>query len=207
MHQAAEVQINNDIAITIHKFETLLDRDAKGELVERDMIHYSPKGDAKSLIIREVRRMSQVLPLEQCGDNIAFLRANRLWSVIEPNYAHWKENNALPETGTPLAAWAGVTQAQAQVLKNAGLRSVEDIAEASDIILSKTGIANVHVLREQAKKFLSSEDATKASAKLTAVEEENKSLKSDMDEMMKMLQQMQAELAEAKATGKAKKAA
>lgn len=206
MQTQADIQINNDVAITIFKFETLLRRSPTGELEDVDMIHYAPKGDAKSLIIREVKKMKKVLPIEECGDNLAYIRANRLWFVIQPNYEHWKTNNALPEDGTPLAAWAGVTQAQAQVLRNAGLRTVEDVAEASDIVLSKTGLANVVVLRDQAQRYLKTEDTAKASAQMTTLEAENKELREQMAEMMALMKEMQAEKAAERDTGKKAKA-
>jgi hypothetical protein len=193
MNQVADVQITNDIAIAIHKFETVYRKGPSGELIEVDMVHYSPAGDNKSVIIREVRRMSQVLPLEEAGDNIAYIRAHRLWNVIEPSYSHWRSTNALPENGTPLAAWAGVTPAQAQVLKGAGLRSVEDIASASDIVLGKTGLANVLMLRDQAQKYLASEDTAKTAAVQATLEAENRELKEQMAELQALMREMRGE--------------
>lgn len=187
----SDIQINNDIAITILSFDTVYHRDdSTGELKERDIITYQPRGDNKTIITREVARMSRVLPLEECGDNITYLAARRLWDRIQPAYQHWKKNNELPETGVPLAAWAGVTSAQAQVLKNGGLRSVEDVAEASDIVLSKTGLSNALMLRDQAQRFLAGEEKSKSATSMAKLEAENKELREQMAEMMALIREM-----------------
>ena len=36
------------------------------------------------------------------------------WEVVGPAYDAWRVGNAVPETGTPLGAWSGVTQDQAR---------------------------------------------------------------------------------------------
>lgn len=197
-----DVQVNNDIAITIHQFETVFRKDPKGELVPVDLVYYSPKGDAKTQLIKEVRKLAQVHDIENVGDNIAAIRANRLWNVIKPNYEHWKTNNEMPTHGTPLAAWPGVTKSMADILRNAGLPTVEDVRDASEIVLNKTGIPNVLKIRDMAQKFLANEDSSKAAAQLSTLESENAELKAQMAEMMALMKEMQAEKAAEAPKGK-----
>lgn len=188
----ADIQLRNDIAITIHKFEDQYRVKDDGTKERYDVVVFSPRGDIKTRIKTPVANLSKVLPVEDAGDNIAYLSAARLWAVVEPQYQHWLANNALPESGTPLAAWGGLTKAQAQVFQNAGIRTVEDIANASDIVLTKVGIADSHRIRDLAQKYLGSEDDVQSAAKLTKLEAENAELREQMGEMMRMMREMQA---------------
>lgn len=185
-----DVRINNDIAIQIHGFETIYDRGGDGALQASDVVVYSPLGDTKTKISAEIRRVSRVLPIEECGDNLAYLMAHKLWAFIEPRYKHWQDTNTLPEAGTPLAAWPGVTAAQAAVLRTAGLKSVEEIAEASDIVMTKTGLANASQLRDHAKRFLANEAGAREAKAFATLEAENAELKSQMTELMRMMQEL-----------------
>lgn len=188
----ADVQVKNDIAITIMGFEERYRRNgATGELEPFDVVTYSPRGDIKTRLTREVARMSKVLPAEEAGDNLAYIGAAKLWAVVRPQYEFWKQNNALPMSGTPLAAWGGVSKAQGEVLRNAGLRTVQDVAEASDIVIGKTGIANGLMVRDLARKYLENEQGVKASTALASLQEENATLKEQMAEMMAMMREMQ----------------
>jgi hypothetical protein len=175
-----DIQLKNDIAIVIHGFETQFKRRPDGTLQEMDVVTYAPQGDTKTMIIREVRRIAAVRPIEDCGDNIASLVARRLWERIEPAYLHWKQTNALPEHGTPLAAWPGVTKAQADILRAAGLRTVEDVAGASEIVLGKTGLANTGGLRALAQKFIDSASAATLASREAHLEEQKAELRDQM---------------------------
>lgn len=187
-----DIQIKNDIAITIHSFETQYRRTAEGQLDEFDVVTYSPQGDTKTIIMREVRKVMKVRSLEECGDNIASLIALKLWQRIEPAYRHWKENNKLPESGTPLGAWPAITPAQANVLKCAGLKSIEEVASASDIVIMKTGLANALGLRDLAQKFLSADSKASDTAKMAKLERDNDELREQLAELMKLMQEMTA---------------
>ncbi len=193
----ADVEINNKIAITIHGFETRYGPiGPDGKRPEYDVVTYSPQGDAKTTMHREIRHVSAVRTLEDCGDNLASLIALKTWQRIEPDYLHWKANNALPDRGTPLGAWQGITKAQADVLKQAGLRSIEDVANASEIVINKTGLANAQNLVELAKKFLATGDKAAEAAKQAKLEADNAELREQMAEMQKMMAEMMAKKAD-----------
>jgi hypothetical protein len=134
--------------------------------------------------------MMKVRPLEECGDNIASLIALKLWQRVQPDYDHWKKNNAMPESGTPLGAWPAVTPAQAAVLKQSGLTSIEEVANASDIVIMKTGLANALALRDLAKKFLAAETTAGDAARMAKLEQDNAELKEQLKEMMALMQEM-----------------
>jgi hypothetical protein len=122
-------------------------------------------------------RVDRIRPIAGDSDKANFFRAR--WADIEPAYLAWKEGNEIPETGVPLAAWAGVTAEQAEVFKRFGLRTVEDVAEVSEGLVQRIPLPNVRGMREAAAGFLKSRDATKAADEIAA-------LKSQLAEAMEM---------------------
>lgn len=78
------------------------------------------------------------------------------WAQIAPAYEAWKSGNAIPEKGIPLGAWAGVSASQAAALKAVGIRTVEDMAEASDDRLSRPVVPDMRALKKQAAEYLAS---------------------------------------------------
>lgn len=82
----------------------------------------------------------------------AAMRAN--WAAIEPHYLAWKEGSEIPDTGTPLAAWSGVTADQAAALKRVGLRTVDDVAALPEALLAKPPLPNMRELQTMAKAYI-----------------------------------------------------
>jgi hypothetical protein len=189
-----DVELKNDISIFIHGFETSYGKVLEnGQLEEIDTVTWSPRGDEKTKLTDEIRRISKVTPIEDCGDNMARIVANKFWERIRVPYEAWKANETIPVDGTPLAAWAGIVKAQGEVLKARGIRTVEELADASDIVLNKIGLANILILRDQAKKFLANSDKARDAAARARVEAENAELREQMADMMKLLSEMKAE--------------
>jgi hypothetical protein len=188
-----DVQLKNDISIFIHGFETVYGKRPDGTLEEVDTVTWSPRGDDKTKLTDEIRRISQVTPLEDCGDNLSRISAFRFWERIETAYKAWKANETVPVVGTPLAAWPGVIKAQAEVLKGRGFRTVEELAGASDIEIGRIGLANGVMLRDSAKVFLANDDKAKAAADRVRLEAENREMREQMGDMMKLMQEMKAE--------------
>lgn len=105
------------------------------------------------------------------GERATYQRV--LWSQIEPAYDAWKGGQAVPEHGTPLAAWSGLTPEQAGRLKQVGIVTVEAIAEASENLLAKPPLPNMRALKEQAVMFLDSRENSALVARLAEVEAQN----------------------------------
>ena len=199
-----DVRINNEIAIHIQGFETRYKKDAiTGELTAYDVVTYGPLGDPKTVHTREVKRLSAVLPLEECGDNIAYITAHKLWKEIEYAYTNWKQSNEIPDTGTPFAVWDGVTKGQADVLRNMGLKTVEAVADASDIVMNKSGLPNALLIRDHARKYIEGQAKSREAAKDAALEAENAELKSTVQELMEQMKLLMADAQEKKRGRKA----
>lgn len=78
------------------------------------------------------------------------------WSVIEPAYNAWKAGMDVPEGGTPLAAWSGVTPEQTEVLVRMGIKTVEDVAAMTEGAVKRLPWPNARKTPELAKAFLDS---------------------------------------------------
>jgi hypothetical protein len=111
-----------------------------------------------------------------------------LWAKVEPIYERWKKDQVIATDGHPLEAWAAITRGQLKACKDLGLRSVEDVASATDATRMRLGMGSLELMK-QAKAFLE----TKASS---ATANELATLRTQVEDM-------KAQLAEAQATNKA----
>jgi hypothetical protein len=113
--------------------------------------------------------------------------ARVMWEFIRPRYEAWKNNQDLPETGTPLAAWNHLTQSQAEILRVNGVRSVEDVAQLTDTHFHRIPIPNLRSFVDAAKKFLDSKDVNAFTAQMEAKDEQLAAANARIDQMAEML--------------------
>lgn len=107
-----------------------------------------------------------------------------LWGAIEPRYDAWKQGESIPEHGTPLAAWGGVSAAQANVLKGIGIKTVEDLAALSDSNF-KAVLPNMRDLRTLARQWLEGRPQVEREAEIAELKAQNAA-------MMEMLAELKA---------------
>lgn len=135
------------------------------------------------------RRIESIRPpengIEQSRDpaGTKYAAMRMLWNEIEPAYEAWKRGVELPETGTPLAAWGSMTRETVEALQRAGLRTVEEVAEAGDSMIGKVKVPNARELPILAAKFLEARGASDAAEKLAAQEAEIAELKAMVAEL------------------------
>lgn len=176
------------LPITVHRFYTVYEDDPKkpGTMRERDMVEYGPIGQgARTRCCERIDVLSKINKVS--GANPASQAAQVLWAHIKPRYEAWKDNQELPETGTPLAAWNHLTPTQAEFLRTNGIRSVEDVAQLTDIHIQQFKIHNLRSIIEAAKQFVGSKDVNKNSAELAAANETIAALSARVDQMAEML--------------------
>jgi hypothetical protein len=179
--------------IKVLKFETKYElNDATGQYDKaRDYVTYAPLHSAQYTQIEE--RIDFMKPPErlrrddghQAGKKMDFLRHR--WSMIAPKYDAWKTGNEIPEYGTPLAAWPGVNQAQAEVFKAMGVRTVEEVAAIPDGILSRVPLPNTRDLVKQAKAFLEAADQNAAAHRLNDQDRKIAELQEQLEAAMSIL--------------------
>lgn len=102
------------------------------------------------------------------SDTQMLIRAR--WDIIGPAYEAWKSGQEMPLTGTPLAAWSTISGPQAEALRMAGFRSIEQVAEAHESQLMAIRLPNAAVLRDAARQWLGSQDAAAKEQRIADLE-------------------------------------
>lgn len=125
-----------------------------------DYISMQFPGDKTKKVVRPVRE----------DDMVRFPR----------HWASFLETGIVAVEGTPLEEWTALTKSQAMELKGLKIHTVEQLAGIGDHLLSFFGAREY---REQAKKYL--EKASGTDARVTALEEKNAQLQTQLEEMLK----------------------
>lgn len=154
------------MSIYILGFETKYTRDGKPV----DWVHYAQSADLQAATTWA--RVKDITPREAETDDQVLWR----WNAVGPAYEAWQQGNEIPETGTPLAAWATLSGEQAAALKAAGLRTVEDVAEMTDTIIGRVRLPNARLLKDAAGKFLDARGTAELADRLAALEAQNAEL-------------------------------
>ena len=114
-------------------------------------------------------------------------------------YTAFKGGSGQNLSGTPLAEWAMISRSQVKELEHFNCRTVEQLASMADTAVQNfTGISN---LRTLAKRYI--EDAKEGSA-LTKMQSELDERDNRLNSMEATLKEMQAELADSKASKRRK---
>lgn len=188
----------SDLKIKVLGFFTKFKRDPKtGETRAIDYVRFSP-AQALNTQITEDRVEALRPPADEDADDDQPNRAlkrmymNAMWSVISPAYEAWKKGYAIPETGTPLAAWAGITKDQADALRKFGLNTVEELASLEDNKLQRVPMPNAREVRNLARKYLSTSEDTKIADRLAELEKQNAMLAERLTAATELLEQATA---------------
>lgn len=163
-----------------------------GKVVPEDMVEYCAIGQAQRTTtpayISQLRRVRVDFDVNDVASRLAFER----WEAIRPAYEAWKKGQEIPDSGHPIGAWPGITPEQADVLRTAGLKSVEDVAAASDGVLSRVQLPNARGLRDLAQKFLDARDNQRVAERMTERDQEVATLKEQLEEMKQLLLSQQS---------------
>jgi len=162
---------------------------AKGRGVDKVLLAPSGENLEKMQTWHRVAKLDpDAVPEEKReGDSYAMLRMR--WDMVGPAYEAWRKDQAIPETGTPLPAWAGVTPQQVAVLRKLDLRTVEELADASEGTLQKMPFVDSRRLKTLAQAFLDGRSGSDAAEALAAANDR-------IAAMEEMLREMQADSAE-----------
>lgn len=151
---------------------------------EIDWVEIAPAGEAFERT-RTWHRIKDITP----PANVDETRANSIgykvlaarWAVVEPKYKAWKAGQDIPEDGTPLAAWAGVSPEQAAHLRHMGIKTVEGVRDMNEGATARLPFPNARKLPQLAAEFLSSKG-----------EAEKDRMIAEMQERMAIMEEMLA---------------
>lgn len=135
------------------------------------------------------QRVSKIKPPVTDDDNYkssaTYQDMERKWTIIGPAYEAWKSGMDIPEDGTPLSAWSGVTAEQAKFMRSVGIRTVEEVRDMGESTIEKLRFPNARKLPALAKSWLEGEQVAEKDAKILELEER-------MAVMAEMLEERQA---------------
>lgn len=106
------------------------------------------------------------------------------WAVIGPAYHAWRNGQVLPEDGTPLSAWSGVTAEQAEFMKSVGVYTVEGVRDMGESTIEKLRFPNARRLPSLAKSWLDGEQVAEKDAKILELQAKIDALAEMMAEQM-----------------------
>lgn len=134
------------------------------------------------------QRVSKITPPSDIDDtakeSMSYKDMVARWSIVGPQYEAWRNGQELPDDGTPLGAWSGVTSDQATFLRSMGVRTVEEVAELGDASIEKLHFPDARRLPGMAKKWLAGEATTQKDAKIADMEEQMAAMKELLEEQM-----------------------
>ena len=120
-------------------------------------------------------------------------------------YADWLEGNEPALTGTDIRMWAAASPAQIAMLRDVGIRTVEDLAGANEEAIRRIGMGG-RALKSKAEEWLASiRDSGKQAEALAALRAENEDLRGRNAGLEKQLQELAARVAAMEQPSGAKK--
>lgn len=105
-------------------------------------------------------------------------------------YEAWKLGQELPLNGTPIKGWQLLSPAQQQNLITFGIRTVEDLAGASDEAIQRLGMGAMSLKQKAANWLSEGKDKGASAARMTALEIENKELRDKLEALLGEVQLM-----------------
>ena len=98
-------------------------------------------------------------------------------------FNQWKLGEEIPENGTPIKGWTVISPAEQQNVISCNIRTVEDLAVATEQALNSIGMG-ARGLKEKAIKWLeSANNVGKVTQEVTALRQENDDLKKTLQDM------------------------
>jgi hypothetical protein len=183
----------------VHRFETESRPNKDGGYTFVDWVEYGPKGPASDKVVNR-NKVSALINIHDNPTNPASRLAKIRAEVIKKHYDAWKSGQEIPETGTPLSAWNGVTPAQADILRTKKVKTVEDVAGLTDTDMNNIPFMGVRALRDSAKRFLAASDSVKVASELAARDAELERLRAEQDESREQVQELVKLVEELRAT-------
>lgn len=115
-------------------------------------------------------RVEKLRPYETTDDSVmgspSYQAMSARWEIIEPKLTAYLQGAEIPEDGTPLGAWGGLTSEQADVFRGFKIRTVEEVAALRDTDIQRIPLPNARKLKGLATAFLENKDASAAQAEL-----------------------------------------
>lgn len=174
----AKPEDREQIALYVQAIETDHKPGPDGNLIPVDKITFGKKGTANYQITHEVSRIQKDNPM--------------LWEHVQPLYERWKKSNEIAPDGYPLEAWPAITKGQLKACRDIGLRTVQDVAQATDTYREKLGMGSLDLIK-RAKSFLAAQKDSATANKVASLEEQIATLVADLKTAQDTINALMAE--------------
>lgn len=145
-----------------------------------------PDGEVKTVEWVEWSKPGQA-GISNTNERVSAAQKTTKWKVFAPAYDAWKAGQDMPANGTPLEAWPGITPEQIDVVKCAGIRTLEDLSVSTEKTIAAIRLPEVRKLVEAAKMFLDSKDAHVAAEQIRKMKEERDAMRDEIAELKALL--------------------
>ena len=116
----------------------------------------------------------------------------------EKAYQAWKKNKEIPLEGTPIKGWQMLSPMQTKVILSAGIRTVEDLAQANNEALRRLGMGG-RGLVTKAKSWLSTANGSgKIAMENAELKKQNENLKTTVDSLQEKVDYLIAQMEQKK---------
>ncbi len=181
----------NDLNIYVQKFYTKAKEKTEGELVLgpdglpilEDWVAYAPRGQDRLVVREKIERLHRInhrVPKE----HPAYKAAAARWDYIRPLYESWKKGEELPVNGTPLAVANFIRAEDADTLKKAGVRTLEELIDLPEHHRDRINVPRVREMVVQAKRFLEMQDRNLALSEVKKRDDEINLLKQQVEALL-----------------------
>ncbi len=110
-------------------------------------------------------------------------------SLYKEAYEEWKATGEVPVNGTYIKNVALFSPAQIEMLLQANLKTVEDLAVATEEAIARLGMGG-RAMKKQAESYLASAKNGAPAAQLTALQLENEELRKSNEALAKQVEQL-----------------
>lgn len=163
-----------------------------GDMTTEDWVSYAPPGQLDRMVTHEKISAIKRIMKPEAEHHPAAESQFQFREFILKHYDMWKAGEEAPLDGTPLAAWNALDNDMVDSFKRAGIRTVEEIRDMNDAIISKVNVPRPRELKALAKRFLDAADQNRVAAEVQRRDDELEALRAEMAEMRKTMVPMPA---------------
>ena len=124
--------------------------------------------------------------------------SRKRWDAIRPYYEAALKGSQVDVEGTPLGTWPGIDQRRADILRQYGIRTLEELLEMPESLTIKVSshFPDLRFYKRNAQRFIAAKDDQRAAQEIAKRDSEIDVLKNTVNElqemMLKALNQQQA---------------
>lgn len=149
-----------------------------------DWVEVAPSGEA----FEKTRTWHRIKDLQPPADvdpaSPSHMALLHRWNIVSPAYDAWKKGMDIPEGGTPLAAWSGVTPDQADVFRRMGIKTVEGVADMGEGAVNRLPFSNKARYPQLARDFIDGHTKADAAREMEVMREKMAAMEEMLAERM-----------------------